>query len=188
MWRGHSCPRLSGLSCSWKSPNTYKMIYNVSIGGRNFRIALERNGQEWKCEPDGVQFPLDARPIRPGVISMIVDGRVYEVERDQLGNQTRLWINNTPFIAEISDPRSLTARSSRTAAATTTARLLASMPGKVLRVMVSSLDQVEVGQALLVLEAMKMQNEIKSPNKGIVKQLITEGTYVNAGDVLAIVE
>jgi biotin carboxyl carrier protein len=164
------------------------MIYNVSIGGRNLRIALERNGEEWKLELDGVQFPLDARPVRPGVISLIVDGRVYEVKRDQLGNQERIWINNTPFIAEISDPRSLAARRSRSAAMPTTAKLLASMPGKVLRVMVSAMDQVEVGQALLVLEAMKMQNEIKSPNKGIVKQLITEGTYVNAGDVLAIVE
>jgi biotin carboxyl carrier protein len=164
------------------------MIYNVSIGGRNLRIALERNGENWNCELDGVQFPLDARPIRRGVISLIVDGRVYDVKRDQPGNQERLWINTAPFIAEISDPRSLTARRSRTAATTTTAKLLASMPGKVLRVMVSAMDQVEVGQALLILEAMKMQNEIKSPGKGIVKQLITEGTYVNAGDVLAIVE
>lgn len=162
------------------------MIYNVSIAGRNLRIALERDGEIWKCELDGVQFTLDARPIRPGVISLIVKDTAYEVKRDHLGNQTRLWINNTPYIAEITDPRSLTARSR--SAPTTTAKLLASMPGKVLRVMVSAMDQVEAGQALLVLEAMKMQNEIKSPNKGIVKQLITEGTYVNAGDVLAIVE
>ena len=163
------------------------MIYNVIIGGRNLRIALERDGEEWKFELDGLQVQVDARPIRPGVISLIINGRAYEVKRDQLGNQERLWINNTAFIAEISDPRSLTAQRSRTAT-TTTAKLLASMPGKVLRVMVSAMDQVEIGQALLVLEAMKMQNEIKSPNKGIVKQLITEGTYVNAGDVLAIVE
>jgi len=163
------------------------MIYNVSIAGRNSRIALERDGENWKCELDGVQFQLDARPIRPGVISLIVEGAAYEVKRDQLGNQTRLWINNIPFIAEITDPRSLSARS-RSAATSTTAKLLASMPGKVLRVMVSAMDQVEVGQALLVIEAMKMQNEIKSPTKGIVEQLITEGTYVNAGDVLAIVK
>jgi biotin carboxyl carrier protein len=163
------------------------MTYNVIIGGRNLRIALERDGEEWKFELDGLQVQVDARPIRPGVISLIINGRAYEVKRDQLGNQERLWINNTAFIAEISDPRSLTARRFRTAT-TTTAKLLASMPGKVLRVMVSAMDQVEIGQALLVLEAMKMQNEIKSPNKGIVKQLITEGTYVNAGDVLAIVE
>jgi biotin carboxyl carrier protein len=163
------------------------MIYNVSIGGRHLRIALDRNGEIWKGDLDGVQFQLDARPIGPGVISLILEGAAYEVKRDQLGNQTRLWINNIPFIAEVTDPRSLSART-RSAATSATAKLLASMPGKVLRVMVSAMDQVEAGQALLVIEAMKMQNEIKSPNKGIVKQLIKEGTFVNAGDVLAIVE
>jgi|ERR1700680_89638 len=162
------------------------MIYDVKIGGRNLRIALERNGEELKCELDGAQFQLDARLISPGVLSLILEGATYEVKRDQLRNQTRLWINNTPFIAEITDPRSLAARSR--VATITSAKVLASMPGKVLRVMVRAMDQVEVGQALLVLEAMKMQNEIKSPNKGIVKQLMTEGAYVNAGDVLAIVE
>ena len=162
------------------------MIYNVSVGGRNLRIALDRNGENWKCELDGTLVQLDARPIRTGVISLILEGAAFEVKRDQLGNQTRLWINDTPFVAEITDPRSLTARSK--SATSATAKLLASMPGKVLRVMVSAMDQVEAGQALLVLEAMKMQNEIKSPNEGTVKHLITEGTYVNAGDVLAIVE
>jgi acetyl/propionyl-CoA carboxylase alpha subunit len=186
VWRGHSCPRRLDRSCSWKCPNTYDMVYNVNIGGRNLRIALERTGETWKCELDGVQVQLDARPIRPDVISLILEGAAYEVKRDQLGNHTRLWINNTPFIAEITDPRSLAARSR--VATSTSAKVLASMPGKVLRVMVRAMDQVEVGQALLVLEAMKMQNEIKSPNKGIVKQLMTEGDYVNAGDVLAIVE
>jgi len=164
------------------------MVYNVNIGGRNLQIALERFGETWKCELDGVQVQVDARPIRSDVISLILEGAAYEVKRDQLGNHTRprLWINNTPFIAEITDPRSLAARSP--AAVSTSAKVLASMPGKVLRVMVRAMDQVEVGQALLVLEAMKMQNEIKSPNKGIVKQLMAEGDYVNAGDVLAVVE
>jgi biotin carboxyl carrier protein len=62
------------------------------------------------------------------------------------------------------------------------------MPGKVLRVLVSEMEKVEAGQALIVVEAMKMQNEMKSPNKGIVKQIVSEGTHVNAGDLLAIVE
>jgi biotin carboxyl carrier protein len=62
------------------------------------------------------------------------------------------------------------------------------MPGKILRVLATEMEQVEAGQALVVVEAMKMQNEIKSPSKGVIRQLVPEGTYVNAGDVLAIVE
>jgi biotin carboxyl carrier protein len=63
------------------------------------------------------------------------------------------------------------------------------MPGKVVRVLVSEGDAVEAGQGLLVVEAMKMQNEIRSPKSGKVEKLLAkEGLAVNAGDVLAWVE
>ena len=63
------------------------------------------------------------------------------------------------------------------------------MPGKVVRVMARQGSAVEAGAGVLVVEAMKMQNEIKSPKKGTIQKiLVTEGAAVNAGDVLAIVE
>jgi len=63
------------------------------------------------------------------------------------------------------------------------------MPGKVVRVLLSQGAEVEAGAGILVVEAMKMQNEVKSPKKGTIQKiLVTEGTAVNAGDVLAIVE
>jgi pyruvate carboxylase subunit B len=63
------------------------------------------------------------------------------------------------------------------------------MPGKVVRVLVSQGAQIEAGAGVLVVEAMKMQNEVKSPKKGIVQKILaSEGAAVNAGDVLAIVE
>jgi biotin carboxyl carrier protein len=63
------------------------------------------------------------------------------------------------------------------------------MPGKVVRILVSPGEEVAAGAAIAVVEAMKMQNEIKSPKKGVVqKVLVGEGAAVNAGDVLAIVE
>lgn len=163
------------------------MIYNVSIGGRSHRLNLERQARQWKCELDGRQVQLDARLIRKDVISLITQGVTFEIRRDQSGNHSRIWIENIPYIADISDPRALNARF-RIPGKNTSARLLASMPGKVLRVMVSVMDEVESGQGLLVVEAMKMQNEIKAPAKGIVKQLVKAGANVNAGDLLAIVE
>jgi biotin carboxyl carrier protein len=63
------------------------------------------------------------------------------------------------------------------------------MPGKVVRFLVTENSTVEAGQGVVVVEAMKMQNEIKSPKKGrVVKLAVAEGAAVNAGDVLAIVE
>ena len=68
-------------------------------------------------------------------------------------------------------------------------KLVSPMPGKVLRVLAAQGSTVEAGAGVLVIEAMKMQNEIKSPKQGIIKKLFaSEGAAVNAGDVLAIVE
>jgi biotin carboxyl carrier protein len=68
-------------------------------------------------------------------------------------------------------------------------KLIAPMPGRIVRILVAEKSQVDLGQGLLVVEAMKMQNEIKSPKKGIVAKLaVAPGATVNAGDVLAIVE
>ena len=63
------------------------------------------------------------------------------------------------------------------------------MPGRVVRLLVAEKSEVEAGQGIVVVEAMKMQNEIKSPKKGIVQKIsAVPGTAVNPGDVLAIVE
>ena len=65
----------------------------------------------------------------------------------------------------------------------------APMPGKVVRILMRQGDEVEAGSGVLVVEAMKMQNEVKSPKKGTIQKiLVGEGTAVNAGDVLAIVD
>jgi biotin carboxyl carrier protein len=66
---------------------------------------------------------------------------------------------------------------------------VALMPGKVVRVLVEEKAEVEAGQGVIVVEAMKMQNEIKSPKQGTVVKIVAEvGASVNAGDVLAVIE
>ena len=68
-------------------------------------------------------------------------------------------------------------------------KILAPMPGRIVRLLVTENSEVGAGQGILVVEAMKMQNEIKSPRKGVVKKLsATTGASVNPGDILAIVE
>ncbi len=163
------------------------MIFKINIGDTTHRMKVERAGREWKCELDGRLIQVQAHLINRDVMTLITNGKTYEIKRDQLGNQVRIWIENVPYAVELSDPRSLASRS-RNRGTSGTSRLLASMPGKILRVLATEMEQVEAGQALVVVEAMKMQNEIKSPSKGVVRQLVPEGTYVNAGDLLAIVE
>ena len=67
--------------------------------------------------------------------------------------------------------------------------MLAPMPGKVVRIIAKQGDSIEAGKGVLVVEAMKMQNELKATKSGTVQKImVAEGAAVNAGDVLAIVE
>ena len=63
------------------------------------------------------------------------------------------------------------------------------MPGKIVRVLVAETDRVKAGQGIIVVEAMKMQNELRSPKDGRVQRVLTsEGSTVNAGDTLVVIE
>jgi biotin carboxyl carrier protein len=93
------------------------------------------------------------------------------------------------FTAEVADPRAWSGRRPRTLEAEGRQPVVAPMPGKVVRLLVKAGDTVEAGQGLLVVEAMKMQNEIRSPKSGVVERLLAqEGQPVNAGETLAWVE
>jgi biotin carboxyl carrier protein len=92
------------------------------------------------------------------------------------------------FPVEIFDPRELRARSSA-GASQGRQNVAAPMPGKVVRLLVAAGDAVEAGQGLIVVEAMKMQNEMKSPKAGVVVEIkITEGATVSAGEILIVIE
>jgi biotin carboxyl carrier protein len=165
------------------------MIYDVNIEDTNYRLELEPTAVGWNCRLNGRSLQVDAALVRPGVLSLVIEGKAYEVNREIAGVKVHVWVGNQRYSVELHDTRSW--RNLRDGASSTggPSKLMAPMPGKVVRLLVNEKDQVEVGQGVLVVEAMKMQNEIKSPTRGIVRKLAAaEGASVNAGDVLAIVE
>jgi len=86
----------------------------------------------------------------------------------------------------VADPRAWRGRRHGTVEAEGRQAIAAPMPGKVIRLLVKAGDKVQAGQGVLVVEAMKMQNEVKSPKSGRVERLLAkEGQPVNAGEVLA---
>ena len=164
------------------------MIYEISIGGENHRLDLERVANNWTCRLDGREVVLDAVLARPDVLSLRIGNKAYEVKCERVGSDMHLWVGSIRFAVEVRDPRSLRSRG-RALDDHGPKKLMAPMPGKVVRVLVSQGAEVEAGAGVLVVEAMKMQNEIKSPKKGTVQKILaSEGAAVNAGDVLAIVE
>jgi biotin carboxyl carrier protein len=173
------------------------MIYEIIVGGNDsgndggkpHRLELEKSAAGWECRVDGQLVHIDAVIPRPDVLSLLIDGHSYEIKREQTATDLHLWVGSTRFAVELRDPRSLRSRQKAAGEEKGPRKILALMPGRVVRLLVAENSEVETGQGIVVVEAMKMQNEIKSPKKGIVRKIsATPGAAVNPGDVLAIVE
>jgi biotin carboxyl carrier protein len=164
------------------------MLYEVTIDGKNYRLELNHADGRWSCRLDDRDVEADAILARPDVLSLRIGNMAYEVKSERVANDWHVWVGSRRFAAEVRDPRSLRGRT-RATDDHGPRKLAAPMPGKVVRLLVSEGDDVELGTGVAVVEAMKMQNEIKSPKKGKVQKiLVSEGATVNAGDVLVIVE
>ena len=126
----------------------------------------------------------DFREIRPGVWSVLDDERSYEVHVS--GDD--VYLNGLNFRIEQADPRQWDPRAAQ-GALRGGAQIKAPMPGKVVRVLVEAGQEIQRGQGIVIVEAMKMQNELKSPRDGrVVSISARENDTVNAGTVLATIE
>lgn len=164
------------------------MTYEVAIDGKTHRLELERSDMGWTCRLDGRAIDVDAVLPRPNVLSLRIGNKAYEVKCERVASDVHIWVGSRRFAAEVRDPRSLRGRSS-VVDQHGPKKLTAPMPGKVVRILLAAGTEVEAGTGILVVEAMKMQNEVKSPKKGVLQKImVTEGAAVNSGDVLAIVE
>ena len=130
----------------------------------------------------------DVATPEPGVYSVALDGRIYEARIEENPGGLVVVIDGFRFAIEARDPRRMARRPGapgREGVDTVTAP----MPGKVVRVLVAPGDAVEAGQGLVVVEAMKMQNEMKAARAGRVAAVpAREGATVAAGEALAVIE
>ena len=164
------------------------MTYDVTIDGKTHRLELNRAADRWSCRLDGRDIAVDAVLARPDVLSLRIGNRAYEVKCERVSGDTHFWVGSARFAAEVRDPRSLRGRV-RAVDDSGPKKISAPMPGKVVRVLVSQGAEVEAGAGVLVVEAMKMQNEMKTPRGGHVRRIaVKEGDTVNAGQLLAIID
>ena len=152
-------------------------------------ITAARAGEAARCRVDGETVPLDAVSTGQGVLSLVLDGRSYEIRTDSGPEGQQIVVGEERFQVEVRDPRSLRSRRRRGDAGDGPRKITAPMPGKVVRVIAPEGTEVEAGQGVVVIEAMKMQNELKSPKKGRVQKIsVAAGGTVEAGATLAVVE
>ncbi len=167
------------------------MKLTAEIEGQEHALELRRDGARVSTEIDGRRYELEARETEAGAYLFVLGGRVYEcrVERGARPGEARVSVGGREFSVALSDPRRLRAAGAGGAQGHGRAVVAASIPGKVVRVLVEEGQQVEAGAGVVVVEAMKMQNELKSPKAGTVTGLRARaGATVNAGDVLAVIE
>ncbi len=163
------------------------MKVEVRISGKIRVVELQRKGARWQVAIDGAVGDVDAMEIEPNVYSILVDGESHEIRIAPASDGTlTLQSRHREFVAEVMDPRAWRGRGHGTVEAEGRQQIVAPMPGKVVRLLLKAGDKVEAGQGVLVVEAMKMQNEVRSPKTGTVERLLAkEGQPVNAGEVLA---
>jgi biotin carboxyl carrier protein len=134
---------------------------------------------------DGPELAADVEMPEPGVYSILLDGRSYEARVEETPSALVVVLDGHRFEIEVRDPRRLV-RKGAGAGTDGVQTIAAPMPGKMVRVLVAVGDEVAAGQGLMVVEAMKMQNEMKSPRAGKVLSLSArEGATVTAGEILA---
>jgi biotin carboxyl carrier protein len=149
---------------------------------------------KWQVGVDGRTIELDSeqlasvRPVEPGVYSVLLDGASYEIRVNETPDGLSAEACGQRFRVEIRDPRDARG-GARASISSGRQNVNAPMPGKVVRVLVKIGDQVEVGQGLVVVEAMKMQNEMKASRPGrVIEVRAGAGDTVGVGDTLVVLE
>ena len=166
------------------------MRYTAIIGGEERLIEVTPRENGYRVVIGERELDLDAVHLQGFALSLIAGTGSYRCDIDPGKNgQIRVLVGETVYPLEILDERRLRMR--RAGGKFTLEgpqRIDAPMPGKVTRVLVKAGDQVEEGQGLVVVEAMKMENELKSPKAGKVTELhAVEGAAVESGAKLAVV-
>ena len=167
------------------------MRLTAEIAGARHTLQLTRDGARVVAEIDGRRYELEARETERGLLLLRLGGRVYEcrVEARPQGGAADVHVGRGHYEVALADPKHLRGAGGAAGQAGGRAKITSPMPGKVVRVLVEVGADVEAGQGLVVVEAMKMQNELKSPKGGRVVELHARpGAAVDAGEVLVVVE
>ncbi len=167
------------------------MRYVADVDGHTYNVDVEEAGDVLAVQVDGQPTAADLRLVTsPSLFSLIKDGVSHEIFAEPTEKGYAMVISGERFVVEVADERSL--RLARVQKRDVQRRgemvLKAPMPGLVVDLQVKAGDAVKAGQSLLILEAMKMENEIRSFESGTVKAVhVQKGDKVELGQVLVVV-
>jgi biotin carboxyl carrier protein len=168
------------------------MILNAELSGTQHIIALQRDGAHLSAQIDDRSYNLELREFPDGGY-LLIDGT--EIHNCQVSTSAdrpghvMVSLRGVNYEVTLVDPKRLRSGQAAGSHDHGEAQILATMPGKVVRLLVELGAEVKAGAGIVVVEAMKMQNELKTPKAGTVTKLnAIVGETVNAGEVLAVIE
>jgi biotin carboxyl carrier protein len=172
------------------------MQYEVEIGGRRRQVVVTRAGDGFAVSVDGRTRQVDAARIDAHTLSLVVDG-VWSTEvsiaANRVSGQLTVHVGSIPIPVTLNGRRRWGRKDERAGSASGSGsrpqRLVAPMPGRVVRVLAAAGDLVTAGQPVVVVEAMKMENELRASREGTVADVhVREGMSVDAGALLLVIQ
>lgn len=165
------------------------MRLRVVVDGRQAPLELAREAGNWRFRFDGGdEQSASVEQVEPGVYLVLWNGRSYEAKIEPGAGCLYVAAGGRRLAVAVHDPRRWDA-AGKSRQREGRQNVPAPMPGRLVRLLVREGDPVEAGQGLAVVEAMKMQNEMKAPKAGRVLSLpVAQGETVSAGQVLAVIE
>jgi len=167
------------------------MAFIARLGEKTCTVEIEEIGKSiYRVAVDGSEFVVDGKKTGLTNYSLIVDNRSFEVDVDIMEDEYRVLVDGRSYHINLLDERRMRVGGLQSGIQLQGRQNVSvPMPGKVIAVLVSEGDKVERGQGLVIVEAMKMENEVRCPIDGEVKEVrVKTGDALEAGAVLAVVE
>ncbi len=166
------------------------MGYVAVINGEQVAVGVGRDSEgRTVVSIEDREYVVDARWTQSDLLSLIIDGRSYQVDIHSDKDSHQVLVEGEHFDFELFDERKALLKSAAGLGAEGVQEIRSSMPGKIVKVLIAEGEEVQEGDGLIIVEAMKMENEMKSPKAGVVKKVgVAEGDAVEAGALLVVVE
>jgi biotin carboxyl carrier protein len=162
------------------------MKITIELNGKARTVELSRGEKGFACSIDGKPVEADIAEIGSGTYSILMGGESLEVRITPRADGLSAFVGGNEYSLTVRDPREWRRKHGGATASEGRQQVVAPMPGKVIRILAKAGEKIETGQGVVVVEAMKMQNEVRAPKSGVVEKIfVKEGQSVNAGDALA---
>ena len=164
------------------------MKLQAEISDAKHEIEIRHEEGKVLARVDDRDYELEVSEPEDGVYLFKNNGKIHQASVSG-GDPAQVSIGSHTFEVKLIDPKRLRGVGSGSDHADGLVEIKTAMPGKVVSVLVEAGSSIEKGDGVLVVEAMKMQNELKSPKAGVIKEIrVSEGAAVSAGDILATIE